>query len=170
MNFDFKITKELLREVHADLDRKHDFAYERVGFLLCSAATTAPDGVALLAKSYHPVADEDYIDDPSIGAAISGAAFRKIMQEVLNQSAAIVHVHRHDHRGLPRPSRVDRREYAQFMPDFYNICSDYPHAAVILSFDSANGWVWLPGVEESKRFNRMEVVGQHLNNWEVTHD
>ena len=39
-----------------------------VGFLACRAARLANNGLIILATEYHPVADDDYVEDPTVGA------------------------------------------------------------------------------------------------------
>lgn len=65
------ITKGLLCNIHADRDRPHEFAAERVEFISCRESTL-PNGMAILAESYLPVDDQDYVDDPAFGAVVSG--------------------------------------------------------------------------------------------------
>src|ERR1700674_6069733 len=79
MRVRFKITTGLLVSVRADLGRPHPFAYERVGFVLAAAARSA-SGVLVLAQEHHPVADEDYLPDSSVGAMMGPGAIRKAME------------------------------------------------------------------------------------------
>src|ERR1700720_3721710 len=76
----FKITNSLLELVTQDLVRRHDFAAERVGFLSCRVAKLKPAGLIILAHDYNPVADNDYLDDPRVGAMMGPAAIRKALQ------------------------------------------------------------------------------------------
>lgn len=77
----FRIDRTLLNRVHSDLDRKHAFAAERVGFIACRTAR-ADGGMLLLAQEYLAVADEDYEydPDPAVGAMMGPAAIRKALQ------------------------------------------------------------------------------------------
>lgn len=140
----FKIADDLVRTIHEDLSRHHPFALERVGFITCNVANLADDGIALYAAAYHPVADDDYIRDRSAAAMLGPGAFRKILQRVYNNPASVVHVHRHEHLGRPRPSPIDQRESKKFVPDFWKVCPQHPHGIVILSHDSLYGLMWHP--------------------------
>lgn len=70
MNISFRITDDLLTKIHADLSRPHAFAAERVGFIACACASLPDKGLALLAQTFHPVADDHYIDDPRVPSAV----------------------------------------------------------------------------------------------------
>src|SRR5581483_7393114 len=89
MNIVFRFAAELMTEVRADLARPHPFAYERVGFISIRAAALA-DGLLLLADSYFPVPDEEYIDDPSVGAMLGQEAIRKALDLALLQGVGVV--------------------------------------------------------------------------------
>jgi len=155
----FKITRQLWCDVKAKLDRPHPFASERVGFLLCRAGLLEEGGVILLAHSLHEVADDDYLDDPSVGATMGSHAIRKALQVSHNQQAAMFHVHLHSHSGRPRFSRVDSTETASFVPDFWNVQPDLPHGAIIFSDDSACGRCWIPNRHDPEDISQFAVVG-----------
>jgi hypothetical protein len=55
--------------------------------------------LVLLAEGYHPVADDDYIDDPTVGAMMGQEAIRKALKVALLQPVGMFHVHVHEHRG-----------------------------------------------------------------------
>lgn len=159
----FKITDVLLREVHADLDRPHAFAGERVGFLTCGTAGLSGRGVGIYGASYHPVADDDYLPDKRAAAMLGPGAFRKILQQAYNEPTAVFHVHRHEHRGQPRPSPIDDSESRRFMPDFWKVCPNHPHGMLILSLDSVFGRVWLSDRRTIAPFDTYTVVGDPLH-------
>jgi len=137
-----KVPAGLLAQVHTDLERRHPFAAERIGFLKARQAALPEGGVLLLAFDYLVVPDDGYIRDRRVGARIGDLGFRPARQAAFSGAVSIVHVHLHPHLGRPRPSSVDRRETAHFMPDFVNVAPAVAHAAVILSLDSLSGWAW----------------------------
>lgn len=145
MKITFKITYELYRRIQADLQRPHAIAAERVGWLRCRVGDAPKGGLLLLAYDYYPVADDDYIDDPSVGAMMGSGAIRKALQLALDKPISIFHVHMHDHQGQPHFSGVDTRETAKFVPDFWHVRPGMPHGAMILSQDDAYGRCWYPG-------------------------
>lgn len=157
MKITFRVTRELLRRIHQDLSRPHSRAAERVGFLTCGVAPM-DNGLGIFASIYHPVDDDDYVDDPVAAAMIRGSAFRKILQYAYNYPSAVFHIHRHNHRGIPRPSRIDQRESANFVPNFWNVCPTHPHGILVLSFDSIVGQVWIPK-SEVRPIDVCQVIG-----------
>lgn len=158
MKIIFKITSALLFSVREDLARQHEFAAERVGFLACRVAALK-DGLVVLAQTYHEVADEDYLDDPSVGAMMGPSAIRKALQMAFNDRVSMFHVHIHDHHGRPWFSRIDLAENAKFVPDFWNVRPEIPHGALVLSLDSAAGLCWTPGAKKPTRIMEFTVVG-----------
>jgi hypothetical protein len=155
----FKITKRVLDEVKVQLSRPHLFAAERVGFLVCRVGLLEGGGVAILSHSLHEVADEDYVDDPSVGAMMGPAAIRKALQAAYNQQASMFHVHLHSHNGRPHFSHIDEKETAKFVPDFWNVQPDLPHGAIVFSDDCACGKCWIPGLEAPVDISQFSVVG-----------
>lgn len=155
----FKITKQLLNEVKTKLERPHPFAFERVGFVLCRAGALEDGGVVILAHSMHDVADDDYLDDPNVGATMGPAAIRKALQGAYNQKVSVFHVHLHAHSGKPSFSRVDSSETTKFVPDFWNVQPDLPHGAIVFSEDSACGRCWVPRRREAVEISQFTIVG-----------
>jgi len=158
----FKVVDRLLERVRLDFARPHEFAAERVGFFVCRVASLVPEGVVVLAHDYRPVEDEDYIDDPSVGAMMGPTAIRKAMEFALNNKAGMFHVHMHEHIGRPRFSRVDSRESAKFVPDFWNVRPEMPHGALVASKDSLWGLCWYPGLSEPIEIDEFVVVGSPI--------
>ena len=155
----FKITERLLSEVKLQLVRPHAFASERVCFLLCRAGLIENGGLVILSHSLHDIADEDYIDDPSVGAMMGPDAIRKALQAAYQQQASMFHVHLHLHEGRPRFSGIDGRETAKFVPDFWNVQPELPHGAIVFSDDSAYGRCWIPGRKVPAEISQFGVVG-----------
>lgn len=156
----FKMTDAFLQDVKRDLARPHRFAAERVGFISIRAANTAND-LVLLAEGYHPVADNDYVNDPTVGAMMSQEAIRKALDVALLQSVGMFHVHTHEHLGRPRFSHTDLREQLKFVPDFFKVCRRLPHGAIVLSQDQAAGRVWL-SPEAVVGISEFNTVGQRM--------
>jgi len=159
MRVAFKITCSLLRRVRADLCRPHAFAAERVGFLSCKVGAFDPTGWVILAHGYHPVADEDYVRDISVGAMMGSGAIRKALQASLTSESAMFHVHLHGHRGPPRFSGVDLRETAKFIPDFWHVSPQLVHGANVLSMDSMAGLCWHPRAPTPIPVSEFSIVG-----------
>jgi hypothetical protein len=159
MNILFKITEPLLRKVHSDLARPHPFAAERVGFLACQVALIKPRALVILAREFWAVDDHDYLDDPSAGATISAAAFRRPLQETFSKPASVFHIHVHNHLGRPWFSGIDLREAGNFVPDFWHVRPEFPHGALVLSRDSVAGLCWVPRQNKPVAIPNFMVVG-----------
>lgn len=141
----FKIPSRLLAEVRKDFERPHPFAAERVGFIGCNVARLAKDGLLVLAHSFYTVEDQDYLDDPRVGAMMGSNAIRKALEISYNARISMFHVHLHEHHGRPWFSSTDLRETANFVPDFWHVQPKLPHGALVLSHDVMAGLCWIPG-------------------------
>jgi len=162
MTIHFKITRKLLDATRQDLDRRHAFAAERVGFISCKVGALVDAGIVILAHAYHPVEDDDYLNDPTVGAMMGPGAIRKAMQRAYNENVSVFHVHMHDHFGAPWFSHVDLREANKFIPDFWNVRPEMPHGALVLSMDSLAGLCWLPATRQAEKISKISVVGAPL--------
>ncbi len=159
MRITLKVRGDLLIAVMANLRRRHVFAAERVGFLLCRPAHLPGSGLLLLAQAFHAVADEDYLDDPTAGATMGPDAIRKALQIAYNKGASMFHVHIHEYKGKPGFSSTDSRETTRFVPDFWHVQPDLPHGAIVLSKDSAYGRCWIPGKKRPEEISEFVSVG-----------
>jgi hypothetical protein len=164
MNVQFKITSDLLALIRADLRRPHPFAHERVGFISAGLAQSAR-ATLVLARSYRPVADEDYLDEPSVGAMMGPGAIRKAMELALLGGVAVFHVHCHSGTGIPAFSRVDTRESAKFVPDFLKVAPQNIHGSLVLSRDMAAGLFWGIGVRSPQAIGRFVEIGAPMRQW-----
>jgi hypothetical protein len=138
----FRATQQFMDSVRHDLERRHAFAFERVGFIT-TRAVQGTEGLVILADGYHPVADDDYVPDSSVGAMLGSEALRKALELALLQGAGVFHVHMHG--AAPRLwfSGIDLREQVRFIPDFFTVCPQMPHGAIVLDAKRAAGRVWL---------------------------
>lgn len=140
-----KIVGSLLDTARNDLARRHAFAHERVGFFAAGAAYDS-EGIILLVRSYHPVADEDYEYAARVGARIGSNAMRRAVQEAYRPPSALLHVHTHGGWGKPGFSPVDLDSADEFVPGFFQAVPRMPHGLLVLSGDAATGKLWLdPG-------------------------
>jgi hypothetical protein len=162
MRYTLKLTRRLLLTATNDLARTHAFAAERVGFLTCRFMQAGPKTVLVLGHDYHPVADDDYIEDENFGALVGTGAFRMAMQIAYTQKVGVFHIHVHAQNGTPKPSFVDFRETEKFVPDFFHVQPNMPHGAIILSRDSLSGRVWEPKTKRPVNFSVIEVIGAPL--------
>lgn len=161
MTIVFRATDVFMGSVRHDLMRRHDFAHERIGFITVRAAA-GKDHLVILADDYHPVADDDYVRDPTVGARIGQEAIRKALNLALLNPVGILHVHMHE---IPSKrlwfSEIDLTEQANFMPDFFKVGPKMPHGAIVLSPCSVAGQVWTTpnAVQPISEFN---IVGPQV--------
>lgn len=168
MKVQLRLLTSLFEQAHRDLSRRHPFAAERVGFLTCGVAETPTRDLLLLGHRWHVVHDDDYMHDATVGACIGPPAFRRILQFAHAERVSILHVHRHEHRGVPRFSNVDAISMRDFVVGFVNACPSRPHGAVVLSNDSATGVVRFPGRSTLVQITGFEIVGVAMRSFIAT--
>ena len=157
----FRISDQLLKTIHKDLSRKHQFALERVGFISCKHAEVS-GAVIFIADHYHPIADEDYLNSREAGAMMGPTAIRKALQYAYNESVSMFHVHRHEHYGKPSFSKLDIKESAKFIPDFWKVRPEFDHGTLVLSHDSAFGLTWDKEQKAPQVFTEINVIGRPI--------
>lgn len=143
-----------------DLTRPHAFAAERIGFAFTRSSRSV-DGRStwILVTGYDPVLDDEYIDDPTVGARINSSAIRRVMQRVITTGEGAFHVHIHEHEGEPGLSYVDREELRPLMQSIRNASPTSDHGILLLSQDSARMEVLSPGTTSFKCASHISVIG-----------
>lgn len=170
MKIEIRLTRSLHGEILRDLARPHPFAAERVGFVFGRVGTLAGEGRLVLLHRYHSIPDDEYVDDPSVGARIGSNAITKATQAIYYGRPAregAFHVHVHPHRGETGMSGVDARETPKMMPGFQSVGREAAHGMIILSLDHGSGWVWLPGRKEPVAAGTISVIGKPLDVFET---
>jgi hypothetical protein len=165
MRIKIKLTGALHAEIIRDLARPHPFAAERVGFVSGRMGTLADNGRLVLLTRYHSIPDDQYLDDPSVGARIGSEAITWAMQAAFHGRPAregIFHIHLHGYRGETGMSGTDNREIPRLIPGFQSVGRDAPHGIIILSLDHGSGWVWLPGDKHPVQAISIAVIGAPL--------
>lgn len=162
MSWCLRIPSALLVSVRADLARTHKFAAERVGFLEVALGNSGAPDLLILATAYVPVPDDEYIDDPHVGARIGGAPIRRAVERALIGRVGVFHVHGHDHAGSPGFSPTDLREIPPIVRSLRVAAPACVHGALLLSSNSCNAIVWLPGAETPARAGKIAIVGRPL--------
>ena len=160
----FKITTVLLTAIRADLQRPHPFARERVGFISAGLSAVG-DGLLVLAREYRPVDDDEYLNDPTVGAMMGPAAIRNALQWALQDGVALFHVHTHGGDGVPGFSGIDLRENAKFVPDFFKVAPQCAHGAIVLSDTAAHGLIWFGRAQANHIIASFVEVGVPLQKW-----
>jgi hypothetical protein len=125
------------------------------------ASSSKVDGelwLMILASSYSPVSDGDYIKDHTVGAKIGSAAIRSAMQRSLDTGVGVMHVHMHEGMGRPGFSLTDRKSMNVLMPSFFNVSPNVPHGALLFNKDSITGIVW-KDKQTALPISRVSIVG-----------
>lgn len=138
-----KIPRDLISSMKADLRRPHEFAHERVGFMVAGAASIDRDEIMLMARDYAPVADSDYVLNKQVGAMIGSDAMRKGVQLAYRDRSSLFHVHMHWGRGMPAFSVVDLKSGREFVPGFSVTVGRMPHGMMVINEDAATAMIWL---------------------------
>jgi len=159
MKTEIKLTGGLYAEIIRDLTRPHPFAAERVGFVLGRMGSL---GRLILLNRYHSISDDQYVNDPTVGARIGREALTWAMQAVYQgrpTREGIFHIHLHGQKGETRMSGVDSHEIPKLLPGFRSMGRDAAHGIIILSLDHGSGWVWHPGNKEPFHADSVNIIG-----------
>lgn len=136
LNIKIRIPKSIYADMLNDLDRAHPFAFERVGFAFATTTTIDENNIVITFTDYKSVHDDDYIDDEYVGAKINTDAIRKAMQYCLDFGQGGFHVHLHNHKGKPTPSKTDSIGLPGIVDSLKNITGDQANGIFILSEDA----------------------------------
>lgn len=160
-----KMTGGLYGQMSEDLCRSHPFAAERVGFAFGRTGSLSGSGKLILLTRYYAIPDDEYVDDPTVGARIGPAAITAATQAVYYGRPAregVFHVHLHGHRGPTGMSHTDDTEIPRLLPGFQSVGRDASHGILILSVDHGSGWVWLRSERKIERVATVQVIGAPL--------
>lgn len=160
MSYELRLPANLLRSIHGDLDRPHEFALERVGFLYCTRARGS-DITLLLGGFYAPVDDADYLPSDEYGALVGAGGIRRAMERAYADKSCVIHVHRHEHRGVPRFSPADTATNDELIPAFWNVAPRAVHGAMVLSHDRARCALWDSDSRQPALAECVRSVGFH---------
>jgi hypothetical protein len=164
MRFHFKISERSIKNIREDLDRSHQFAWERVGFLRVGLAAGVGETL-LLAGAYRAVPDDQYRKHPTAGVSIGSDAIREALEWADGWRGGIFHIHAHRGSGIPRFSGMDIESNARLIPSFFNIAPTGIHGAIVLSDDRLAGAVWTGRLHPPKAIDRTTVIGAPLRSW-----
>lgn len=148
-----------------DLMRPHPFAHERVGFLFVRKGTIDDENLLLLGAEYNGVPDEDYINDPEVGAKINSAAIRSSMERAMANRYGIIHIHLHGEEYSSGFSKTDQNEFKRLIPSFHNIGGGGVHGAAVLSGTRFTAFVLLRKNGQPVRVARLSVIGYPITDY-----
>lgn len=162
MTVAIKMTGRLYDEIRRDLQRPHPFADERVGFVFGRVGTGDAGNKLVLLTRYRAIPDEQYVNDPTVGARIGSGAMTWAMQAIYHGRVAregLFHIHVHGYKGETGMSKTDRDELPPMMPGFKSVGREAAHGIIILSLDHGSAWVCLPGDAALVPSSCIAVVG-----------
>lgn len=154
-----RITRPLMQRIRADLARPHEFAFERVGYLLARARDAQ-----LIAIDYLPLLDDEYEINPRVGAQFGDSAITRMLRAAREGRYAAFHTHQHAHSGLPMLSRDDLDSLRALTPAFFGMTPG-PHGAFLLSDDTAVALAWSAANAAPQALERVTEVGFPLSTW-----
>lgn len=157
-----RIASVVYAAMQKDLERPHEFAYERVGFLLTRSIKVAFGTEIIVATGYLPVADEDYVQDKSVGAKISSEAIRKIMQVMFDKKCGCFHVHKHEGWGKPYPSYTDKESLPALAKSLSGISGMHSTGFLILSDNSFFANAFVDKAQTPSLVTNFSVVGSPM--------
>lgn len=158
MYIELQATAQFLDNIRIDLDRPHPFAAERVGFVTTELHGDMQVGKVIILSRYLSVPDNEYVPNELVGAEIGRVAIRRMLGEILSSRQGIMHVHMHDHDGIPRLSRTDATGLPPMIRGFQNLSLDVANGILLLSRNALNAWVWLKG-GEAQQVTKVSVTG-----------
>ncbi len=157
-----RIPRSLFEKIIKDLRREHEFAFERAGFTFGRVKKLGEDQFIVFLNEYLPVDDNNYIDDKSVGARINSAAITSAMQITFGGSKSTFHTHLHDFEyddAMPQFSVVDREELPPIAKSAMSFAPDQVHGCIVLSGNSINAVVFLPGYDRPFKPIQISIVG-----------
>ena len=155
-----KIPSVLLNRIKKDLKRPHEFALERIGFILSDFKTFEFGKTIILLNDYQVINDQFYIDDPEVGARIDSNAIRMGMQSILDNQAGCFHVHYHEFSlDMPELSDTDFIDNPEIVNSFSNTKKDQTHGMIVLGQKGANAFVKMPGADKVVKVDKIIEVG-----------
>lgn len=89
---------------------------------------------------------------------IGQEALRKALELALLKGVGVFHVHMHALSRRLWFSGTDLREQHKFVPDFFTVCPQMPHGAIVLNSRAAAGRVWR-GADKVTYIDEFDVVG-----------
>jgi len=154
-----RIADELCQQIRIDLLRPHNFAYERVGFVIGKSKELQDGKELVIITEYIPIANEHYIEDDTVGARIDSNAIRIAMQIVMNRKCSMFHVHAHFGNGTPLFSSTDLEELPNIAAAMINANPLSVHGALLINEDAANAIVMMKSSRGEISLEKITRVG-----------
>lgn len=162
MKIHLKLTRKLYDSMISDLERTHEFAFERVGFAYAKTAILRNGSnheTMLILHDYVPTDDVDYIRDSYVGAKINSDAIRKAMQRILDKNEGCFHVHMHPFGGKLGLSVTDKKGITPLIQSFKFVNQSSGHGILLLGINNLLSYVWFPGTDNPALVSKISIIG-----------
>jgi molybdopterin/thiamine biosynthesis adenylyltransferase len=162
-NIVVKIPRSIFKKIHEDLDKKHSFAFERMGFIYSSYKKINRQTHLIILNEYTSVDDENYIKDKSVGGRVNSTAIRNAVNKNMRSHKGCFAVHKHLTNGIPSFSSTDLKELPPLPQTFNTIFPKEAHGLLLLSKSDIICLVWLPNLKKAFFASKCVVVGNPMN-------
>lgn len=122
-----KISQQLFNKVVNDLNRRHEFAYERVGYLIGTL-----EDETLTLDDWLSFDDDLYVDNNEVGARIGSNGMSLLMRTVFKTKKHFFHTHIHDFQDTPSASFVDERSWKEVNSALFDFSGKGPHGGIVI--------------------------------------
>lgn len=144
----------------SDLTRTHSFAWERIGFISSKHKVLKTGTIIVFVNDYLPLADDFYINDPSVGARINSTAIREGLQKIIDDKVGLFHVHYHSFsRLIPEFSNTDLIDNPEIIKSFGYADKNQIHGMIVLGKNGLNALLKLPDNDSLIKPVKIVVVG-----------
>lgn len=155
-----RFSSDLEKQVRDDLERPHEFASERVGFISASHIKLSSGKYIIFLKEYFLVPDEFYINDPLVGARINSSAIHDALQRIIDTKKGSFHVHLHSfQKQNPEFSKTDLKDNPEIVKAFSFAGRDQIHGMIIFGAKGFNALVKVPGDTELIQVSKITSIG-----------
>ncbi|MDQ5936896.1 MAG: hypothetical protein QG574_4236 [Cyanobacteriota bacterium erpe_2018_sw_21hr_WHONDRS-SW48-000092_B_bin.40] len=165
---EIRLPTDLYAHIVEDLQKPHEFALERVGFVFGKFDELTSDKSVVLLHQYTAVADDDYIENDNYAAAINSESIVKAMQVVRVKRAepgCVFHIHTHEHKGRPSFSRQDQQGLPPLIPGFLRSAPKGVHGLILLSHNNGIAQVWRPTAPDRPESSSIVLTGKYMRVW-----
>lgn len=158
-----RIPQKLYDNIYADLLRPHKFAGERVGFSFSKTKVLENGEIIICMNEYSPIDDENYINDPSVGAKFNSIAITNAIGYGRKHKKGVFHTHLHEFsKGNPEFSYTDLEHLPPIVESANRMVKGQIHGLFLLSQTTLNALVWIPGEEDYRKVDQISIVGATL--------
>lgn len=155
-----RIPQNILNQIINDLKRPHEFANERIGFIASRHKILKTGTIIVFISEYFPISDDQYLDDPEVGARINSNAIREGLQRIIDKKIGCFHVHYHSFsRSIPEFSDTDLIDNPEIIKSFGYADKSQVHGMIVIGKNGLNALVKLPGKDSLMQVAKIVGIG-----------